>query len=127
MITKTWVEGGNALLIEKSAPWLSATAQISDDASQLVVQLVNSQDSTGPSTVSLSIPGFSPDALVSVWTLQVPDTAAGAQPNKDAGNTPATPDYISPAQSTMSWPLGASVLNVTLPAYSFTILKVYAK
>ena len=109
-----------------TATWLAATAQITDDGSQVVVQLVNKQGASGPSVVTLSIPGFTPSGVVSVWTLQVPDTAPGAAVDKNAGNTPAAPDYISPALTPLTWPQGASALNVSLPPYSFTILQVYA-
>jgi hypothetical protein len=127
MITRTWV-GGAALRTDtpQGAAWLAASAQVSDDGATVVVQLVNPQNSRQGSTVTLSVPGFAPSGVVSVWTLQVPDTPAGQQVDKGAGNTPANPRYIAPELTEVRWPAGAPALNVTLPPYSFTILQLRA-
>lgn len=83
-------------------------------------------NSAGPAVVSVSVTGgFAPSGAVNVYTLaeQVPD---GQVPNKEAGNTPADPLYISPQKGMLEWPAGQPALNVTLPPFSFTILELFA-
>lgn len=127
MVTKTWQPNAVTVNATVASPWLSTSAQVSNDGKVLVVQLVNSVASASPGTVSVSVVGFAPSSAsgaVSVWTLAEP-VAAGAIPNKSAGNSPATPDYISPQLSTTTWP-SEGPLALSLPPYSFTIITVTA-
>jgi hypothetical protein len=126
MIARTWVGGAALRTDSQGGGWLSSSAQVSDDGATVVVQLVNPQNAQGGSVVTLSTPGFAPSGVVSVLTLQVPDTPPGQQVNKGAGNTPANPLYIAPVLTEAHWPAGAPALNVTLPPYSFTILQLHA-
>jgi hypothetical protein len=115
---------------DSSSPaWLSSSAQLSDDRTTLIIQLVNTNTAGQPTNVTLTVtPDFSPSGEVIVTTLQDPaaDPGAGVPPNPDAGNTPANPTYISPVTTSTFWPRGSSSLTVALPAYSFTILRVFS-
>ena len=117
----------NALPFDLSpTKWLATSAQLSDDASLLVVQLVHLQPGFYNSTVTLSLSGFEPGGVVDAWTLAVPaDSPWGDQ--KTDGNTAGDPLHIAPVQSTLWWPAGAASWNVSVPAFSFTLLKIYAK
>ena len=115
------------LLGDGVGKWLSASAQLADDGSVLVVQLVHMQlGDYNTSTVTLSAPGFAPGGVVDVVTLSVPADSPWGNPKTD-GNTPGDPLRISPQASALWWPAGASSLDVQIPAFSFTMLKVYAK
>jgi hypothetical protein len=126
MISRTWADGNALQLSLSGGDWLSASSQLTDDKTRLVVHLVNSVDSMGPGVATLSFEAFQPSGVINVWTLQVP-TADGVAPDKLAGNTPSDPTFISPKLSNVWWPQGAAALNVTLPAFSYTVLELFAQ
>ena len=112
--------------VTAGASWLRASAQLSDDRAALVVQLVNTAPGNFSSTVALSVTGFVPGGVVELWTLSVPgDSPWGDQ--KTDGNTPGDPRRIAPQPSTLWWPAGAASLNITIPAFSFALARVYAQ
>ena len=123
MITHSWQP--NAVSATASGAVIGS-AQLSDDGMSMTVQLVNPVNSAGPAVVSVSISGgFTPSGAVNVFTLAEP-VPAGTVPNKEAGNSPSNPLYISPVQSMLEWPAGQAALNVTLPPFSFTILELFS-
>jgi hypothetical protein len=120
MIARTWAE--NALpfeLVGGNATALSSSAQRSDDGLRLVVQLVNGALSAAPVTIKLADARWAPSGPVAVWVLAQPGPAP---PDAAAANTPATPTFISPVLSNVSWPNGGD-LELTLPAFSFTVVE----
>jgi len=92
-----------------AGPAVSISAQKSDDNTQVFVRVANSQLTA--SSVSITLENFKFQPTVNVWTLSNPD------PN--GSNPPSNPTFISPVQSTMSWPSDG---NVTVPELSYTIL-----
>ncbi len=86
-----------------------------------MVQLVNSALEPAPVTLALGDARFSPAGPVAVWTLVEPGPGP---PNMSAANTPARPTYISPALANATWPAGSSSFELTLPAFSFTVVEV---
>lgn len=122
MISRVWAD--NALpfsLYGGNVSALSTAAQISDDGTRLVVQLVNGAEDEAPVTLALGDATFVPSGPVSVWTLAQPGPEP---PNASAANTPAFPTYISPVLVNTSWPAGKGSLNMTLPAFSFTVIEI---
>lgn len=109
--------------VSAGASWLAASAQVSDDRATLVVQLVNQNTFGLPAEVTISLvgTGFTPSGAVTATSLSDPaaNAAAGVLPSGGAGNTPAQPGYIAPAVTSLHWPVGATALNVTLPAFSY--------
>jgi hypothetical protein len=128
MISKTWADqilSTNLAATNLSA--LAASAQLSDDNSTLVVQLVNLDDSTQSTAFTVALSGsWSPSTTAAgvQWTLTQPDLPPGVAPNASAANTPAQPTYVSPTQKPITWPSGGSStpLLISLPPLSFTIL-----
>jgi hypothetical protein len=131
MVSASLAKAANALQTSTSgsdASWLSASAQLSDDASLLVVQLVNQAASGQPGQVTISLEGtgFTPSGAVVVSTLSDPAAAGGAaSPNPFAGNTPWQPTYISPQPLYLTWPEGSTTWTVSVPASSFWVMEVY--
>ena len=107
--------GGNA-----SA--LAVAAQRSDDGSRLVLQLVNGAMAAAPMSIRLGDASWAPAGPVTVTTLAQPGQAP---PDPLAANTPARPTFISPAAANASWPSGSGGLELTLPAFSFTVIEVH--
>lgn len=120
----TTINGGSG------SPWLAASAQISNDGSSLMVQLVNqnTEGQAGSVTISLAGTGFKPSGSVLATSLADPAANAtfGVAPNPNAGNTPYQPTYISPQGGIqMYWPAGSDSWTVEVPASSFWVLEVY--
>lgn len=105
---------------------LTASSQLSDDSACIFIQLVNSWNSVAPANVAVSLTGgFNPSGSVIVSRLTGVGHSLDGSTWEFAGNTPAVPDLITPQQSTLYWPPGASSLTLQLPPYSFTVLQVY--
>ena len=111
--------------VTAGAQWLRTSAQVSDDRAVLVVQLVNTAPGNFSSTVEVSVTGFAPGGVVELWTLSVPNGSPWGDQKSD-GNTPGDSMRIAPRQTTLWWPAGAASLNVSIPAFSFALARVYA-
>jgi len=102
--------GRRSRWLRTTASPYAVSAQKSSDNTKLVVQIVN--DIANPTEISLVITNFPSQTSVKAWTL--------ANSNTNLANPPSNPTLISPVQSTMNIPSGGG--NVTVPAYSFTVL-----
>ena len=114
--------------VSPNSNWLASSAQISDDRTLLVVQLVNQNTFGQPINVTISLAGtgFKPTGSVSATSLSDPaaNAAAGVLPNPSAGNTPAESQYIAPQVTQLQWPIGAPSLTVAVPAFSYWTLQI---
>ena len=72
--------------------------------------------------MDITVTGFAPARAGDLYLLAEPGTGAV---NSTTGNTPARPDYISVAHSTVQWP-AAGPLHVDLPPLAFGVLVLHA-
>lgn len=133
MVAASLAKANGALAVATSsagdASWLAASAQMSDDQSLLVVQLVNQNayGQAGQVVLSLQGTGFTPAGAVVITTLADPaaDVSTGIRPNATAGNTPYQPTYVSPQTVYQQWPRGSPTWTVTVPPFAFWVLEIY--
>jgi len=116
MITQNWLPNAlNISITGGSESFPASSSQISDDGKTVVLQVVNPVFNADNATLTINFLGFTPSTSVNVWTLEAPGLPSSY------GNPPSNPTLISPVQTMLSWPSGASSMNVSVPAGSFVI------
>jgi len=124
MISQTWQPNAFAVTLTPSTSPIVASAQVSDDAGTMRVQVVNPTYLSANFTVTLTGNGFIPSSVCNLWTLAEP---SDIQPiDKNAGNTPFQPTLISPILTYAEWPAGSLTFTWAVPGYSFQILEMFA-
>ena len=122
LFSKYWTPNALSVATTGGGGFVTAAAQVADDRSDVVVGLANAEWGAAPGSVSVSVSGFSPAAVVDFFLIAEPGSGAV---NSTAGNTPAQPDYIKAVHSTLVWPASGQ-LAVALPPLSVALLVLHA-
>ncbi len=123
MISQNWLPHAlNVTVAGGGNGYPSTSAQVSDDAKTVIVQVVNPVTTSGNTTVTIAFTGgFSPSGSGTMWTLSDP----GFSPQV-SGNSPSNPTYIAPVQTTVAWPAGAAQATYPILGGSFTLFRFTA-
>jgi len=116
MVADTW--GEDAMAASFAGAAIPFAAQRSNaSGGTLVLRVVNAGPTPTPLNVTFGAGcGGASGAAADVVTL------AGVAP--DAENTPSAPDAVAPVRAQLPLAPGAATLTVTLPPYSFVVLRV---
>jgi alpha-L-arabinofuranosidase len=113
MISNTWADV--TLQSSATAGNLPFAAQMVSNSKNLVFRAVNSAASSQDIIITLGS-GSLAGPTYTLWTLSGPDN--------QAVNTPGNPTAISPVQQQVPITNGATMINATLPPYTFAIMEL---